>query len=73
MLTNFTAQVPGVVYQYRLYPDGRSAFPFASPGMNAIYEMSPEEVQEDATPVFGRLHRKIMIVSPVIFSNPHAR
>ncbi|MHB8965187.1 MAG: PAS domain-containing sensor histidine kinase [Coriobacteriia bacterium] len=56
MLVSLTAQVPGVVYQYRLYPDGSSAFPFASPGMNDIYEVTPEEVREDATPVFGRLH-----------------
>ncbi|NOT05403.1 MAG: PAS domain S-box protein [Anaerolineales bacterium] len=56
MIVKLTAQVPGVVYQYRLYPDGRSSFPFASPGMNDIYEVTPEEVQEDATPVFGRLH-----------------
>lgn len=48
--------VPGVIYQYRLFPDGRSAFPYASPGMSAIYEVTPEEVREDATPVFERLH-----------------
>ena len=56
LLTNLACLVPGVVYQYRLWPDGRSAFPFASPGMLDIYELTPEEVQEDATPVFGRLH-----------------
>ncbi|HOW68053.1 MAG TPA: PAS domain S-box protein [Candidatus Paceibacterota bacterium] len=56
MIVKLTAQVPGVVYQYRLSPDGRSAFPFSSPGMNDIYEVTPEEVREDATPVFGRLH-----------------
>ena len=56
LLVNLTNQVPGVVYQYRLYADGRSAFPYASQGMNDIYEVTPEEVQEDATQVFGRLH-----------------
>ncbi len=56
LLRNLANMVPGVVYQYRLYPDGRSAFPYASPGMYAIYEVTPEEVREDATPVFGRLH-----------------
>jgi len=56
MIVKLTAQVPGVVYQYRLYPDGRSSFPFASPGMNNIYEVTPEDVREDATPVFGHLH-----------------
>jgi diguanylate cyclase (GGDEF)-like protein len=56
LLTNLARLVPGVIYQYRLYPDGRSAFPYSSPGMNDIYEVTPEEVREDATPVFGRLH-----------------
>jgi PAS domain S-box-containing protein len=56
LLANLAAQVPGVVYQYRLHPDGRSCFPYASPGMQAIYEVAPEAVREDATPAFGRLH-----------------
>ena len=56
LLTNLARMVPGVIYQYRLYPDGRSAFPYSSPGMNDIYEVTPEEVREDAAPVFGRLH-----------------
>ena len=56
LLTNLARLVPSVIYQYRLYPDGRSAFPYSSPGMNDIYEVTPEEVREDATPVFGRLH-----------------
>jgi PAS domain S-box-containing protein len=55
-LARLTEQVPGVVYQYRLYPDGRSCFPYASSGINDIYEVTPEEVREDATPVFGRIH-----------------
>mgnify|MGYP000867240544 CR=1 FL=1 len=53
---NLASLVPGVIYQYRLYPDGSSAFPYASPGMNDIYEVTPEEVREDATPVYSRLH-----------------
>lgn len=56
MITKLTLQVPGVVYQYRLFPDGRSSFPFASPGIWSIYEVTPEEVRHDATPAFGRLH-----------------
>lgn len=56
LLARLTAQVPGVVYQYRLYPDGHSCFPYSSPGIKAIYDVTPEEVREDATPVFERLH-----------------
>ncbi len=56
LLTKLARLVPGVIYQYRLDPDGRSAFPYASPGMSEIYEVTPEEVREDASVVFGRLH-----------------
>jgi len=56
LLTNLTNQVPGVVYQYRYYPDGRSCFPYASGGIVDIYEVTPEEVREDASKVFSRLH-----------------
>ncbi|MBK6595343.1 MAG: PAS domain S-box protein [Burkholderiales bacterium] len=45
-----------MVYQYRLYPDGRSCFPFASEGIEDIYEVTPESVRADAAPVFTRLH-----------------
>lgn len=56
MLTRIAEQAPGVVYQYRLYPDGRSCFPYASQGIWGIYEVTPEEVREDASVVFTRLH-----------------
>lgn len=56
LLANLARLVPGVIYQYRLFPDGHSCFPFASAGMEDIYEVTPAEVRDDATPVFGRLH-----------------
>ena len=49
-------RLPGVVYQYRLRPDGSSCFPFASEGLKDIYLVNPEDVAEDATPVFNILH-----------------
>ena len=55
-LEKFARMVPGAIYQYRLYPDGRYTFPYSSPGLNDIYELTPEEVREDATPMLGRLH-----------------
>ena len=48
--------VPGVVYQYLLRADGSSCFPFASEAISSIYRVSPEQVREDASPVFTRLH-----------------
>ncbi|MBN1453100.1 MAG: transporter substrate-binding domain-containing protein, partial [Anaerolineales bacterium] len=72
LLEKLAAQVPGVIYQYRLFPDGRSCFPYASPGMWEIYEVTPEEVEQDATPVFGRLHSEDATrVSEAIFESAH--
>jgi PAS domain S-box-containing protein len=56
LLTKLTTQIPGVVYQYQLFPDGSSCFPYSSDGMKEIYGLSAEEVKADATEVFRRLH-----------------
>jgi len=55
-LQKIASRVPGVVYQYRLHPDGRSCFPFASEAIHDIYRVSPEEVREDASKVLAILH-----------------
>ncbi len=56
LLANLGKQVPGVIYQFLRRADGTSSFPFASDGIREIYEVSPDEVRQDATPVFARLH-----------------
>ena len=50
------SRVPGVVYQYRLRPDGTSCFPYASDAIREIYRVAPSEVKEDASKVFAILH-----------------
>jgi PAS domain S-box-containing protein len=55
-LRKIASQVPGVVYQYKLRPDGSSCFPFASEGIRQIYQVTPDEVSEDASKVFAVLH-----------------
>lgn len=56
LLSNLACLVPGVIYQFRLYPDGHSSFPYSSPGMNDIYEVTPEEVLDDTSCIFDRFH-----------------
>lgn len=56
MLSKLANQVPGVVYQYQLWPNGHSAFIYASEGMWLIYEFHPQDLIQDASPVFERLH-----------------
>ena len=55
-LQTIASRVPGMVYEYRLYPDGRSCFPYSSEAIRQIYRVSPEEVSEDATAVLDILH-----------------
>ncbi|KAB2954278.1 response regulator [Heliorestis acidaminivorans] len=56
LLTKLSQQVPGAIYQYQMYPDGYSCFPFSSEGIWDIYEVTPEEVKKDAEKVFTRIH-----------------
>ena len=56
MLHKLSTRVPGVIYQFKRYPDGRTCFPFASEAIRDIFEVTPEQVLEDATPVYERVH-----------------
>ena len=53
-----TLQLPGVLYQFRLFPDGRSCFPYASNGINDIYEVTLDQILTDASAVFAVVHPK---------------
>ena len=55
-LRKIASRVPGLVYEFRLRPDGTSCFPFASEGAKDIYRVNPEEISDDASIVFTRLH-----------------
>jgi PAS domain S-box-containing protein len=55
-LAKIARQVPGVVYQFQLRPDGSSCFPYASERIREIYRVSPEEVRDDASKIFAALH-----------------
>ncbi len=55
-LQHIAEQLPGVVYQFQLYSDGRSCFPYASEGLRDVYGLQPDEVREDASSVFARIH-----------------
>ncbi len=56
LLQKLSEQVPGVIYQYQQFPDGRRCFPYASEGIRSIYEVTPEQVRNSADAVFRVLH-----------------
>ncbi|SEQ28547.1 PAS domain-containing protein [Giesbergeria anulus] len=55
-LQRLAENLPGFLYQYRLCPDGHTDMPYASPGIEDIYGVSPEQVQADASPALERIH-----------------
>lgn len=55
-LTKIAATVPGVICSFRLRPDGTSCMPYASAALEQLYGVRPEEVCEDASALFARMH-----------------
>ncbi len=56
LLAKISAQVPGVIFQFRLYPDGRFCCPFISDSVEKIYGISSAKVCADAFALFSFLH-----------------
>lgn len=56
LLVDLSEQIPGFLYQYRLFPDGHSCFPVASAGIRNLFELTPAQVRNDASPLFARIH-----------------
>ena len=55
-LNKIASRVPGLVYQYRLHPDGSHSVPFASENIHTLFRLKPEEVREDASKIFALVH-----------------
>ena len=51
-----TANVPGVVYERVLHPDGSVEIPCVSPGLLETHGLDPEAVMRDPTPWLAAIH-----------------
>ena len=56
LITSLTNEVPGLVFQYRLLPRGESFFPYASAGIEDIYEITPQQVATSAAVIDTIVH-----------------
>ncbi|MEO0684424.1 MAG: PAS domain S-box protein, partial [Cyanobacteria bacterium J06649_11] len=50
------ANVPGMIYQYVLSPDGCHYFSYISSGCNELFELKPEQIYQDASKTFVQTH-----------------
>ena len=56
LLQKITNLVPGMVFKFRLRPDGSAHFPFASEGIRELFQLSPDDVRDDASQLFALIH-----------------
>jgi PAS domain S-box-containing protein len=56
LLVRHSEQVPGIIYQYQVYPDGKFLFPFVSEGVWDLAGITAEEAMQDGTKVFSLVH-----------------
>lgn len=55
-LEKIAAAVPGVIYTFRLRPDGTMCFPYASAAAIELFGLRPEALTNDGTAAFARVH-----------------
>ena len=56
LITNLTNEVPGLVFQYQLMPNGEGFFSYVSEGIRNTHEFAPEEVARNVTLVHRIVH-----------------
>ena len=55
-LRQLAANLPGIIYQFRLSTDGKESFPYISSGSRDLYELPPENLQPNPQLVFSFIH-----------------
>ncbi len=56
LLQNIAAQVPGMMYQARRDPDGKSVITYVNDVARTMLEVEPAELEKDALTLFDRVH-----------------
>ncbi len=55
-LSKIVSHVPGVVFQYRLFPDGHGSFIYASSAFKEVFGVEVEDVSENTDAIRSMLH-----------------
>ncbi|WP_342244523.1 sensor domain-containing diguanylate cyclase [Pseudomonas sp. OTU5201] len=56
LLEKLSAQVPGVLYQFRMETSGHFSFPYTSAGVLEVFEVEQDIVRDDAMGLLERVH-----------------
>lgn len=55
-LYRYSDQFPGVIFQFRMYPDGRVIFPFMSKKVEVMFGLAVDTLRPDAKPLLELIH-----------------
>ncbi len=55
-LSKIASQVPGMLYQFRMFPNGLTGLPYASEGIRSMFQVEPGQVRDDAGAIFDAIH-----------------
>ncbi|MDY0383764.1 ATP-binding protein [Trichlorobacter sp.] len=56
LLTNLSRQIPGIIYQFQLFTDGRSCCPYMSEAIRTLAGLDPDDLKTTADPFFRLIH-----------------
>ncbi len=55
-MQRIASRLPGMIYEFRLRPDGSVSMPYVSEAIRNIFKLSPEDVIDNATVMFNKIH-----------------
>ncbi|HTS18807.1 MAG TPA: PAS domain S-box protein [Verrucomicrobiae bacterium] len=55
-LSRLATTVPGVIYSFRLKPDGSVSMPYVASAVEELSGLRPDQLATDASPLFGAIH-----------------
>ncbi|WP_296931641.1 EAL domain-containing protein [uncultured Marinobacter sp.] len=55
-LYRYSDQFPGVIFQFRMYPDGRVTFPFIGKKVEMMFGLAVDTLRPDARPLLELIH-----------------
>ncbi len=67
---NFADNIPGMIYQFRLAPDGSISTPYVSSGCYELYEVKPEEVIAGMYDIYSMNHPEDLLKIEQLITYP---
>jgi len=55
LFSRLSDQIPGSLYQFQLFPNGRSCVPFVTKGVWELFQLRAEDIKDDSSLLFNKI------------------